>query len=318
DRFQQVLDGAGNDEETLNYVWQNQRYLQPTSLAEFWEMRAAHGEAAIVAGGTDLALTVNKQHIHYPVLIGLEGLVELRRIETTPAGWRVGAMVTLTNLLDALGGDIPALGKLLRVFGSRQIRSRATLGGNICNASPIGDTPPLLLALGAEVVMGNADKQRVMPLNEFFLAYRQTALEENEILLAVQIPRREDLFVGAYKVSKRRELDISICSAGMAVHRDGQNRVDEIRLAYGGMAAIPQRASHTEAALLGQAWTEEAVEAALPCLNKDFAPIGDLRGSAAYRVLLAKNLLRGFYLESTASSAFDAIRPVGTVSLRSL
>lgn len=277
-------------------------YLQPDSVRGVLEARAAHPSAVLVAGGTDVALEVTKRHRALPVVIGLEGVDALRGIEEIDGGWRVGATTTLTRLDEELGGELPALRKMLRVFGSRQIRSRATLGGNLVNASPIGDLPPVLVALDATAIAVGSQGTRRIPMTAFFTGYRQTALAPDEILLAVELPRPDRaLRTGSYKVSKRRELDISTVSAGMAV-RVCEGRVEELRLAYGGVAPrAAARAERTERALVGGPWTRAAVEQALPLLAEDFAPIDDLRGSARYRTLLVRNMLLGFYLHTSTT-----------------
>jgi xanthine dehydrogenase small subunit len=210
--------------------------------------------------------------------------------------------------------------RMLRYFASRQIKNRATVGGNLCNASPIGDLAPVLLALGASVELLSAAGPRVVPLDEFFLAYRQTALRPGEILAAVLLPDiPENARVGAYKVSKRRELDISTVAAGCWVELDAEGRVALARIAYGGMAATPARAHRLEAALLGRTWSIGQVEAALPALADDFRPIDDLRGSAWYRRTVAENLVRGFVLETQRTARPNlSQRPSGTVHLEVL
>lgn len=295
-----------------------QRYLQPTSLAGLWEARAEHPTAPLLAGGTDLGLRVTKQHVHWPVVIGLEGLDVLRSLEATPTGWRVGAGVDLTRVMEEVAPGFPALFKMLRWFGSRQIRSRATLGGNLGTASPIGDMAPVLAALDARVVLFGSRGERSLPMHEFMLGYRKTAMEGDEIIGAVELSQQPaDAFCTSYKVSRRRELDISAVSAGMFVQTDPDGRVTDIRLAYGGVAPLAAaRARRTEDALHGQPWTEAAVRAALPRLDDDFHPIADHRASSGYRSMLVRNLLLGFYLESQRPDR-DRFRPdpVGTVDL---
>ncbi len=299
----------------VNGLHGDQLYLQPADLPALFAARARHPEAPLVAGGTDLALTVTKQHRHYPVLIGLEAIPELRRLERIDGAWWIGAGVRLTRLMEVVAPHHPALFKMLRWFGSRQIRNRATVGGNLCTASPIGDLAPVLTALGATAVITGSDGENRIPLDDFFLDYRQTALTGDAILLAVELP---DLLAGAFatsfKASKRRELDISIVAVWMYLELE-EDRVKTLRLRYGGMApraAAP--ATRTEAALCGQRWSLAAVEQACASLDEDFTPISDHRGSAAYRARVAKNLLIGFYEAWREGRPFDD-RPMGSALL---
>ena len=184
---------------------------------------------------------------------------------------------------------------MLRYFGSRQIKHRATLGGNIGTASPIGDTPPVLLALDAVVVARDPGGERHIPIDDYFIGYRQTALGTDEIVARIEIPVPDPgLRRGAYKVSRRREMDISAVSGCFAVTVDAAGHIVSARMAFGGMAATPSRARHLEAALIGCPLTEAGVEAAIDELARDFQPIDDHRGSAWYRETVAANLVRGF------------------------
>jgi xanthine dehydrogenase iron-sulfur cluster and FAD-binding subunit A len=226
----------------------------------------------------------------------------------------IGAATPLTDLEDATADALPVVHRMLRYFGSRQIKHRATIGGNLCNASPIGDLAPVLLALDARLVARGPAGERVVPADAFFVGYRRTALQPGELLARVEVDRpKAGVRHGAYKVSRRRELDISAVSAGMVVELDG-GRVARARLAYGGLAATPARARRTEDALVGRAWTPETVAEAARELAHDFAPIDDLRGSAAFRRSLARNLLLGFEAE-TRDRDFVPLpdQPVGTV-----
>jgi xanthine dehydrogenase iron-sulfur cluster and FAD-binding subunit A len=206
---------------------------------------------------------------------------------------------------------------MLRYFGARQIKHRATMGGNLCNASPIGDLAPVLLALDAALVIRSSKGRREVSIDDFFLGYRHTALRAGEILEAVRVPTLDARAVaGAYKVSRRRELDISAVAAGMCVWLDGSGVVEQIRLGYGGMAATPIRAAQAEAYLQGKPWTAEHAEAAAKIVEGEFSPLSDHRGSAWFRTKLAGNLLRGFHLETSDGGA-SALpnRPSATVVL---
>lgn len=296
-------------------------YVQPTSLEALWRAIAERPQARLVCGGTDLALLATQRYQDLPELIGLEGVPELRGVSRASDGWfEIGATTTLTDLEAACLGPLRSLSPLLRIlryFASRQIKHRATVGGNLCNASPIGDLAPALLALGAEVVLRSAAGARTLPLDQFFLAYRKTALAPGEVLAAVRVPEPpEAARMAAYKVSKRRELDISAVAAGLYVETSPEGLVTEVRAAFGGMAATPARARGLEAALRGQPWTEATVEAALPALARDFSPLSDHRGSAWFRGHVAENLVRGFFHETAATPRPELPpRPTGTVHL---
>mgnify|MGYP000346605280 CR=1 FL=1 len=295
-------------------------YATPTDFPALWSHLAAHPQARLICGGTDLSLLITKRFQDLPELISLEGLAELRGVTPVAAGWRIGATTNLAELEAACMAELAAytpLLRMLRYFASRQIKNRATIGGNLCNASPIGDLAPVLISLGAVAVLRCAAGTRRVPLAEFFLAYRKTALEPGEILAAVELPPLPaSARIAAYKVSKRRELDISTVAAGCYVELDPAGRVSEVRIAYGGMAATPARARNLEAALLGRSWSLAQVEAALPALAQDFRPIDDLRGSAWYRGTVAANLVRGFVLETQHAARPNlSQRPSGTVHL---
>lgn len=301
DRFLAALDARAAEVESLEYrstAVAPDTFTLPTTLDELWSALARAPHARLVAGATDLALEVTKKRCHLPALVSLEAIAELRTLETTPGGFRFGAGVRLTDLETFSRFTLPPLERMLRYFGSRQIKNRATIGGNLCTASPIGDLAPVFLALDATLVLRARGGERRVPIADFFRSYRRTALEPGEILAFVEVSRPSPgTLISSYKVSKRRELDISTVSAAFAVRLE-DGRVADARLAYGGMAAVPARARRTEASLRGAAWTEASVEAAAAALAEDFVPIGDHRGSAWYRGQLAGNLLLGFFLET--------------------
>ncbi len=299
----------------LQYTAGAHTFLQPTTLSGLWQAIAAHPEHRFIAGGTDLGLEVTKRHQTWPALISLGAIDALRTYEETDAVVSIGAALPLAELEGRCPEALPPLARMLRYFASRQIKNRATVGGNLCNASPIGDLAPVLIALGAEAVLRSAGGSRRLSVEALLVGYRQTALQPGEILAAVAVPRIAPGWrMGAYKVSKRRELDISAVCAGMAVRLDDGGCVADIRLAYGGMAATTQRATATEQALRGQPWTAAAVRTAAAHLSDDFTPISDHRSSAWYRITVAKNLLIGFQHETeTASLPCLPDRPTGTV-----
>ncbi|MEM9079244.1 MAG: xanthine dehydrogenase molybdopterin binding subunit [Verrucomicrobiota bacterium] len=212
--------------------------------------------------------------------------------DPSPEYWHLGAAAPLTDIEEALANEIPAITQMLRLFASRQIRHRATLGGNLVTASPIGDSAPVLLALDASVVLESLRGQRTLPLTDFFLDFRKTALADDELLVAIEIPRhlpgqKETTF---NKVSKRREMDISTVSAAIRIATDDSGTITDARLAFGGVAATPARALKTEQALLGKNINAAVTPEILSLLQSEFAPIDDQRGSAAYRSLLIRDL----------------------------
>ena len=255
----------------------------------------------LVAGATEIGVEVTKKAKRFPLLVSTEAVPELRAITATAEGWRIGGAATLTLIEEALGGEHPAIDKMLWVFASRQIRNRATLAGNLVTASPIGDMAPVLLALDARIELASARGARVLPIDQFFLGYGKTALAADEILSAVILPRASAVPPGltrrteSYKVSKRRELDISIVAAAFSIDRDEAGVVRRARLAYGGVAATPVRARQAEATLEGRPFTRDAVEDAKAALAREIAPIDDARGSAAYRRGLVASLLEKFH-----------------------
>ncbi|MBL8916026.1 MAG: xanthine dehydrogenase small subunit [Archangium sp.] len=301
DSFKKVLPDAKPQSMELRFAHGGQRFATPSTLAQLWDELDAHPDARFVGGGTDLSLEVTKKFAVIPKLISLEGVESLRKIETLPDGsFRIGAGATITDLEDFSVTRLPSVHRMVRYFGARQIKHRGTVGGNLCNASPIGDLPPALISVGATAVIAGRAGERRMPLEQFFVGYRKTALGPKEILAAVEVPAvPESARAISYKVSKRRELDISTVSAALYVDTDAKGVVTVARLAFGGMAATPKRASGAEKALVGQPWNEANVAAAAKLIGSDFTPMSDHRGSAGYRALVAANLLRGFFDETS-------------------
>ncbi len=299
DRFAAELKEATPQSMQLDYRVGGEQYFTPDSFSALWDVLDVHPDARFINGGTDLSLEITKKFLIPPKLVSLEGVGELKALRETVDGVSIGAGATLAELERFADKRLIPLARMIRYFGARQIKHRGTLGGNLCTASPIGDLAPALLALGAVAVMRSRAGERRVPLETFFTGYRKTVLAPKEVLAAVEVPRIPSAALAcAYKVSKRRELDISTVSAGLYVELDAQRVVTRARLAFGGMAATPRRSGPAEAALVGQPWDSAAIERAAAALGKDFQPVSDHRGSAVYRALVAKNLLRGFFEET--------------------
>jgi xanthine dehydrogenase large subunit len=256
----------------------------------------------MIAGATEIGLEITKKFKTFPTLISIEAVSELKEIKSTESEWHIGAAATLTQIEEKVAEEFPVLAKMLRVFGSRQIRNRATMGGNIVTASPIGDSAPVLLALDAKVIIANSQGERIVPIEQFFVSYRKTALQAGEVLKTIIVPRQSPSAQKAltrktewFKVSKRREMDISTVAACFVIDLDSQNTVRHARLAYGGVAAMPSRALKTEQALVGKTWKAETITDVLPLLESEFIPISDVRGDAQYRRYLVTSLLEKFF-----------------------
>ncbi|SFO88261.1 xanthine dehydrogenase small subunit [Pseudomonas borbori] len=278
----------------------DKRCLLPLTVADLAELYAANPEARLLAGGTDLALEVTQFHRELPVMIYVGHIESMKRVEVTAEHIEIGAATALSDCYTALAAEYPDFGELLHRFASLQIRNQGTLGGNIGNASPIGDAPPLLIALGAQIVLRKGNDTRSLPIEDYFLDYKVTARQEAEFIEKILVPRAQaNQAFRAYKVSKRLDDDISaVCAAFNLRIEDGV--VQDVRIAFGGMAAIPKRAAACEAALLGGVCYPAEIERACAALAEDFTPLSDFRASKEYRLLTAQNLLRKFFLELNA------------------
>jgi xanthine dehydrogenase small subunit len=275
----------------------------PRTADELAVVRETLPEARLLAGGTDVGLWVTKQHRRLADIIYLGNVGELQQIEETAGHVEIGAAVALTDAIAALERHYPELRELWRRFASPPIRNAGTLAGNIANGSPIGDSMPPLIALGASVVLRKGAVRRELALEDLYVAYQETALQQGEFVERVRVPLpRPGVRVATYKVSKRFDQDISAVCAAFAIALEG-GAIRGARVAFGGMAATPQRAPACEAALAGQPWDAATCERAAAALATDYAPIADMRASAAYRLRVAQNLLRKFHLESTGALA---------------
>ena len=269
--------------------------LLPASSDELAELYSAHPEATLTAGATDVGLWVTKQLRHLPQMIFLGGCDDLKGIEVTDSAVRIGAMADMNALRDAMDPLHPSFAEMLRRFASQQIRAAATVGGNIANGSPIGDTPPALVALGATLHLRKGGDRRELPLEDFFLDYGKQDRQPGEFVEAVSFPRQPDA-LKVYKLSKRFDQDISaVLGAFNVTLMNG--KVSAARIALGGMAGIPKRAAHVEAALAGQPWTEATIGAAAKAFDQDFTPMTDMRASAEYRLETARNMLTRYFAD---------------------
>ncbi|QGW78585.1 xanthine dehydrogenase small subunit [Pseudomonas alkylphenolica] len=275
----------------------DKRCLVPLTVADLADLYGSHPEARLLAGGTDLALEVTQFHKTLPVMIYVGNVAELKRIDSHDEHLEIGAATPLTDCYDALSREYPDFGELLHRFASLQIRNQGTLGGNIGNASPIGDSPPLLIALDAQIVLRKGGSTRTLALEDYFIDYRITARQESEFIEKIIVPRARSAWTfRAYKVSKRLDDDISaVCAAFNLRIENGV--IEAARIAFGGMAAIPKRARACEAALVGKAWNQASIERACQALAEDFTPLSDFRASKEYRLLSAQNLLRKYFIE---------------------
>lgn len=302
DRFRARLDQITLELNQLAYQGNAQQFYRPVALAEMFDRLQQHPDATLVAGATDLGLEISHHRQHYPVMISLEAVAELQGIVQTPERVEIGAAVPLSHIEDQLRGVFPSLDEMLHWFAARQVRNRATIGGNLGTASPIGDLPPVLLALDAQIKLVRADGTRILPLADFFKGYRQTDLQPGEVIASVIIPKTltENAVCRlsqSYKIGKRGTDDISIVAAAFTIDLDADQQILHARLAYGGVAATPVRAIEVEHGLIGQPWNLATVQQAKQQLKQAFTPMTDLRGSAAYRTLLVANLLEKFFVE---------------------
>ena len=274
-------------------------FVRPVSIDGAIASLHSHPETKIVAGCTDSGVDFNLRHTRWSHVVSLEAIAELQRFDETDDDVRIGSSLSLTGLGQSWSQAPPVVHEWLSLFASPTIRNRATLGGNLATASPIGDAAPLLLAFNASLDLAGPDGRRSVPLSSFFAGYRQTVLERAEIIVSIVIPKPLP-DVRFYKVAKRRLDDISTVSAAMAVTRGAGNRIERARFAFGGVAATPLRVEDAEAAAQGQPWNERTVERVQRALAATLSPLGDHRGSKAYRQAVCQSLVERFWLETTS------------------
>ena len=267
--------------------------FQPRDSDELAHWYLANPDATLIAGATDVGLWVTKQLRDLAPIAFLNGVTDLQHIEQSGGQLHIGAGVTITALLEAMRPLHPSFAELLRRYSSVQVRNAATIGGNIANGSPIGDGPPALIALGATLHLRRGDTMRMLPLEDFFLAYRKQDRQPGEFVAGVSVPASAPN-LRCYKLSKRFDQDISaVCGCFNLTVETGT--ITAARIAFGGMAGIPKRAGATEAALRDQPWTLATAKAAAAAMTRDFTPLSDMRASAAYRMATAQNLMLRYF-----------------------
>jgi xanthine dehydrogenase small subunit len=275
----------------------SQGFSRPSTVEDCVAILAASPDATLIAGGSDLGVESNLRGRRFAHLVSLEAIDELRRSSETSESVRLGAALPLTDIGRRWANAPPVLHDWLTLFASPPIRNRATLGGNLMTASPIGDAAPLLIALDAVVHAEGPEGRRTIPISSFFLEYRRTALVPGEILTAIEIPKPLPAFVRFYKVAKRRLDDISTVAAAMAMDWTSSGDIRRARFAFGGVAATPLRLLEAETAVVNRPWDEAAVERVQGILVRTLAPQGDHRGSKEYRLEVSKSLVEKFWWE---------------------
>jgi xanthine dehydrogenase small subunit len=296
--------------ETLEYESHGRRWWSPRTVDALASLLVEHPDARVVAGATDVGLWITKHHRDVGDIVYTGDVDELRAVRDTPSHLLIGAATTLTDAFDALDASWPELHEAWARFASVPIRNSGTVGGNVANGSPIGDSMPALIALGATVVLRRGDVTREIDLADLYLAYQKTAMQPGEFVVEIRVPaRRDKLILRAYKVSKRYDQDISAVFACFALHVD-DGIIASARIGCGGVAPVPKRATATEAALVGQPWNEATADAAVREISREFSPIDDMRASAAYRRAALGNLVRRFHLETSGRRVRTRIEQV--------
>jgi xanthine dehydrogenase small subunit len=288
----------------FEYAAQGGEFVRPANLASLFEAWRKRPNAVLLGGGTDLIVYANQRYDRFPSLIALDAVPELRRFEHTSSEITLGAGLSLSHVeqqLQAAGLSVPLLEQLWPLFSSRLIRNRATLGGNLGTASPIGDSAPALLALDASLTLASESGTRRVPLREFFLGYRKTCLAAGELIAAVHIPLPMPKVQRFYKVSKRVMDDISTVAGAFALDLTSDQRIERLQIAFGGVAPTPIRALTVEALAVGRIWNHETCAQLAAELVRIGSPLTDHRGSAEYRRAMLGRLLEKFFAETTFS-----------------
>jgi xanthine dehydrogenase small subunit len=313
-------------------------FVAPRTVEELAAELESTPGALVLAGGTDVGLWVTKQLRDLPPMVYIGAVPELRHIRRNGVSLEIGAGVSLADGWNALVAQMPSLAEMAQRFGSPPVRNSGTLCGNLANGSPIGDSLPVLIALDAELELRSGTRTRRLALEHFYLGYQRTALEPGEFVVSVKVPlavgsrppvelrsppppsvsvqplTQNGRWIAAYKLSKRFDQDISAVAVALVV-QVSQGCVVDARIAFGGMAAIAARARAAEQALLGTPWAMASIDAAAEKLAEDFKPLTDMRASSAYRLRIASNLLRRFYLEHGGSTDPTRITDVAAATM---
>ena len=288
--------------DSLAYDYKDSQFFAPKKIKQLLELKAQHPEATILAGGTDVGLWVNKQFRELNPIIYIGEVAELKQISTSDGKLRIGAGASLTNAYKAISQHYPEMNEMWERFASRPIRNVGTLGGNVANGSPIGDSMPALISLGAEVILRSAKGSRTMLLEDLYLDYMKKDMHSDEVVEAIDLPLPvAGRVFRCYKLSKRYDSDISAVFAAFSIVVKN-DIVDSCLITYGGMAATPKRATLCEQSLIGQTWNDATVNNTMKIMEKDYAPMSDGRASDANRMQSAANLLYRFYLETRSEN----------------
>jgi xanthine dehydrogenase small subunit len=298
--FAERLTRSAPPVSVVQYASAEGRFSRPCNIDECFTLTEADESAQFVAGNTDLGVMTNLRDRRFTHLISLEGVPELREFIDGPESIEIGAGLTLTEVGELWTNAPAVFREWLPLFASPLLRNRATLGGNLATASPIGDSAPMLLALDAEVRIAGSNADRVIPLSEFFSGYRETSLGRCEILRSVRIPKPLPSHARFYKVAKRALDDISTVAAGISLDRGSDGRIRLARFAFGGVAAVPMRALAAENVLIGSLGEAGDLKRATEAIASTLKPMSDHRGSAEYRLAMARSLLEKFWFEEVA------------------
>ena len=298
-------------EEMVQVADQGRSYYAPATIEDLANVYQDHPHATIVAGATDVGLWVTKMQKDLGTVIYLGRVQGLKKIREEDGWLEIGAGVSYTDAWEAIAAHYLDFGELIRRIGSTQVRNAGTIGGNVANGSPIGDTPPALIAAGSRLVLRKGEIRREIDLEEFFIEYGKQDREAGEFVEMVKLPLpKAGTKFRSYKISKRFDQDISAACGAFLADFDG-DKVADIRICFGGMAGTPARAKQAESALIGKAWNEENVRAAMAAMEQDYTPLTDMRASEAYRAKVARNLLYKFFVETSSTGGKATTRVVG-------